>query len=108
MQDYGNDEPVELRHQLKDCTIFVNYSTKNKNRSVAIVLRNYLKPNGPVLRNDEGNLLGINVIWGKLEFLVIAAYLPPNLDLIGIPVEPIPSGDELSDLQRNQALAHST
>lgn len=107
LQEIGNDS-AELRFKLQDCTLVINKSGTNTYRSVGIVFRNSLKLVGSVKRNEDGNLIGVCLKHGDLEFLAISAYMPPNLDHVGVLQGIADSGCELSSLEKTKLLAQNS
>ena len=104
LQEVGNeaDGLACLNYEFRDCTVIFNCSEVNKNRSVGLIISKKLQCKGVALKNQLGNLLGMKIICGDADILVVSAYLPPNLDV------PLSDTGNLSDVQTTQFLAQET
>ena len=87
LQDIGStgpEGPPLLRNNLGDHMIFANSSTKNKSRTVAVVIHQSWSVS-QVYRDPSGSLIGVVASRAGLDILFVSAYLPSNTDIIGYP-----------------------
>ena len=81
----GPDGPPLLHQVLGEHKLVTNYSSRNKTRTVAIIIHKSWEVR-KLLKDPSGSLVGAVIAKGTFVFLVISAYLPTGLDRFGVPL----------------------
>jgi hypothetical protein len=73
-----------LREALGEHSVYANFSSTNKSRSVAIVIHKSWSIS-QVYRDPTGSLVGVVASRSGIDILLISAYLPAKTDILGAP-----------------------
>ena len=88
MQDMGKsgpEGPHDLIQALRPHKVIVNVNCEKKSRTTGIIIHKDWECVGQILRHDSGGLIGTKIRKGTTELFVMSAYLPPAIDLYGVP-----------------------